>query len=74
MGICRISKPKTLRKLSAIIGRDVVYATTRGGSCHIVHVQDVDGLGWSIWPDGHVQPNDFYNAHISKMRVTEVSR
>lgn len=52
----RITNPRTLRKLSARLGRPVVAALTRGGTNHRVDVLDADGKSWHLWPDGTTDP------------------
>lgn len=48
----KITKAKTLKKLSNILGREVALALTRGGTDHRVDCGCSDGTAWQVWPDG----------------------
>jgi hypothetical protein len=52
---CLVSNPRTLRRLSARLGRPVVKALTRGNTGHRVDCLADDGTGWSIWPNGQTR-------------------
>lgn len=51
----RITKTKTLKKLSSLIGnREIEIAITRGNTHSRVDIKCKDGTKWSIWPNGIV--------------------
>lgn len=52
----RITKPATLRRLSALVGGPVLTALTRGGTGHRIDCLRADDLDavWRVWPDGAV--------------------
>ena len=56
MARCRVSNPKTLRKLSRIAGFAVVDALTRGGTGHRFDIRDKSGKCWYLWMDGFLEP------------------
>lgn len=51
----RIWNASKLRKLSALIGKPVKWATTNGGHGHSVEVVALDGEEFCVW-QGKVEP------------------
>lgn len=58
MARCRITKPKTLNRLSEQVGFAVIRALTRGGTNHRVDVIGEDGVWWCIASDGTLWQED----------------
>jgi hypothetical protein len=56
MSRCRVTNPRTLRRLSEQLGRPVVTALVRGNTGHRIDARDADGKSWSLWPDGTIEP------------------
>ena len=50
-----ITKPKKIKKLSEILGREVKLAITRGGTDHRIDCGCSDGTVWKVWPDGTIE-------------------
>lgn len=58
----RITRPKTLRKLSTVVGFNVVGAFARGGTDHCVTIWGKDGRQWYVYKDGSFE-------EIGKMQI-----
>lgn len=45
-----ITKPKTLRRLEAIVGKPIAFAMTRGGTNHRIDIGCKDGTVYELFP------------------------
>lgn len=71
---CAITKPRTLRKLSARLGRPVIKAVTRGDTGHRIDVKDADGVWWQLWPDGTIDRSELWNAPTAPPSSSDTDR
>jgi hypothetical protein len=54
----KITNPKMLARLAAIVGRPVVHAWTRGGTDHRKDAGLADGSIVHVYKDGTTEPSD----------------
>jgi hypothetical protein len=45
-----ITKPKTLRRLEALVGKPIALAMTRGGTHHRIDIACTDGTVYALYP------------------------
>lgn len=55
MARCRITNPRTLRRLSKRAGFKVVDALTRGNTDHRFDLVAEDGSRWNLYSDGELE-------------------
>ena len=54
----RITNPKTLARISVIVGQPIVHALTRGGTDHRIDACLPDGSVINVYKDGVTEPSD----------------
>ena len=47
---CRVTNPRTLRRLSKLTGKPIVDGLVRGNTDHRYDLVDASGRRWCYWP------------------------
>ena len=72
---CAITNKRKLRKLSALVGFEVIRAITRGNTGHRIDLKKEgdERYLYSLWPDGHLERREYeFGPAVERKNIFEV--